>query len=665
MKKQVIVISVLILVVFSFPIYSQKTDSDSTDLNSIQEKRDQEELKHEVVVVLKLVQVYVTDKKGNPITDLEKSDFILYDNGKLQTVTDFEKHLLIQPEKKVEEEIAKTELPPAEDIFSRMNRKFFLLLDIDRNSSVGISKSKKAALHFIDTQLQPTDEVAVFSYSFIRRLVLHQYLTSDHEKAREALKRIKEVPGNISAGEGVTVVTGGGSGTTPFSQSSFQMGDVVDKTNVFIKVIKEFAKALRYIQGYKNIILFSQGIAGGLLFSPDQVLREKFEDMSKEFATSNSPVHTVNTASTSARDPSLQMLSEVSGGTYFPNVGYYEQIAEQIQNVTSNYYVLGYYIDEKWDGKYHKIKVEVKREGCQVYAQGGFFNPKPFSEFSEVEKQLHLFDLAMSENPQFQVPVILPSIALPCSSKKESNLVMISEIPVDKIKEVIKGESEVLALIFDEENNIADYHEGKINIYTLPQEKIYFYSISSLLPGSYECRLVFRDIKTGKGAVGSSSIVIPEPTDSGIKLFPPLLLIPEEKATYLKLSHDQEKELEKESVSLNVIYPFLPKNFFPLVEEVDRGIVKWLAVLRLSTVDVQESEIEIYAHLIDRSSDKKIPLPNTSILATEKREGTDVLLIEFQLPELEAGEYSVEIIAKEMTTQEKSHVSRTFKIRER
>ncbi|MHA1933431.1 MAG: VWA domain-containing protein, partial [Promethearchaeota archaeon] len=321
-----------------------------------------------------MVRVYITDKKGNPVTDLEKSDFILYDNGKLKTVTDFEKHFLIKPEKKVEEEIAKTELPPAEDVASKMSRKFFLLLDIDRNSSAGISKSKKAALHFIDTQLQPTDEVGVFSYSFIRFLVLHQYLTSDHEKARVAIKKIKEVPGE-GGGGGVIVARGGGSGTTPFTQPSFQMMDDVDRTNVFIKTIKELAKALRHIQGYKNIILFSRGIGSGLLFSPNQVLRENFEDMSKEFATSNSPVHTVSTALKSSGESSLKMLSELSGGKYFPNVDYYEQIADQIQDVTSNYYVLGYYIDEKWDGKFHKIKVEVKRKGCKVYVQGGFFNP--------------------------------------------------------------------------------------------------------------------------------------------------------------------------------------------------------------------------------------------------------------------------------------------------
>ncbi|MCK4825347.1 hypothetical protein KA005_56895, partial [bacterium] len=130
------------------------------ELNSeaVQAKKDQKALQHEVVVVLKLVQVYVMDKKGNLITDLTKNDFILYDNRKLQTITDFEKHLLAKPgklvksEKKVAETIEETKLPPSPKIPSRMNRKFIFLFATSGIS--GITKSKKAARHFIDTQIQ-------------------------------------------------------------------------------------------------------------------------------------------------------------------------------------------------------------------------------------------------------------------------------------------------------------------------------------------------------------------------------------------------------------------------------------------------------------------------------------------------------------------------------
>ena len=436
----------------------------------------------------------------------------------------------------------------------------------------------------------------------------------------------------------------------------------------FTIIIKEFTKSLRYIPGNKNIILFSQGFSGSLMNDRyDSSFRDLFEDMCKELASSSTPVYTVNTYPLLKRNiwqgDSLKMLSGLSGGKYFPIVEYHESIARSIQNTTGNYYVLGYYISEKLDGKYHELKVKVNRKGCEVYAQGGFFNSKPFTEFSESEKRLHLFDLAMSEKPQFQVPAIFPSIALPCSEKEESNLVMLSEIPIDKIKEITKGETEVLTLIFDEENNFADYIEGKINFYTFAPKKIFLYSISSLSPGKYECRLVIRDIKTGKGAVASSSVVIPKAVDSGLKLFPPLLLIPEDKTLYLKLSKDQEKGIKSEPLSINDIYPFLANNFSPLVEAVDKEISSLLAVVRLSIIEIPDHEIEFSVNLTNHSSQKKIQLSDSFILSNENIEGTEVLLIEIQLPELESGNYSLEIVADEMTTKTRSQVTRNFKIK--
>jgi len=56
--------------------------------------RPQKPLQHEVSVTLKLIQVFVTDKTGKPVLDLTKDDFILYDDGRPQKLTEFEKHVL-------------------------------------------------------------------------------------------------------------------------------------------------------------------------------------------------------------------------------------------------------------------------------------------------------------------------------------------------------------------------------------------------------------------------------------------------------------------------------------------------------------------------------------------------------------------------------------------
>jgi len=677
MKKSVFLLILILSLFFQTKAFTNKSDS-------LQAKKDQKALQHEVTVTLKLVQVYVTDKKGNPITDLTKADFILYDNVKLQTITDFEKYFIDRPEKKVEEKLEKTELTPSQKIPSRMNRKFILLLDIDSNDLLGVAESKKAALHFIDTQLQPSDEIGIFSYSSLKGLIVHGYLTSDYKKVREAIKRIKDVPGVVDEeGSVMTLMMermradaeaglGLESSTTTLAMTGYVEPEIEFlkyKAHNFIDVVKELAKSLRYIPGYKNIILFSAGIKKELFYERDDPsIRNKFEDMSKELASSSSPVYAVYTEGSRRllkKNPvvgmdSLKMLSKISGGKYFNDVVHHEAISKEIQKRTSNYYVLGYYIDDKWDGNYHKVKVKVKRKGCQVHAQAGYFNSKPFSEFSEFEKRLHLIDLAMSDTPYFQELTRFSLISLPFSHKNESNFVLISEISLDKINEITGGKTELVTLIFDSENKIADSCQGEVNFSSIPKKKVYYYTISSLQPGQYECRVVLRNLETGKGAVASSSIEIPEELDSGIRLYPPLLLIPERKAFYLKTSKAKKKGTGSELLSLIDIYPFLSNKYSPVVEELDRRTSKLLAVMRCSVVDIQEPDVELTAHLIQHAEREKIPLSFSILTSKTEGENTDILLIEFELPEMEPGRYSLEIVAQELSTNSKSQVTRTL-----
>ena len=55
----------------------------------------QQPLQHEVSVVLKLVHVYVTDKKGRPVEDLALDDFSATDDGRPVKLTEFERHVLL------------------------------------------------------------------------------------------------------------------------------------------------------------------------------------------------------------------------------------------------------------------------------------------------------------------------------------------------------------------------------------------------------------------------------------------------------------------------------------------------------------------------------------------------------------------------------------------
>jgi VWFA-related protein len=690
MKKRIF--PIILLLAFLFQPGLHRLNSES-----VQAKKGQKAFQYEVVVTLKLVQVHVTDREGNPVTDLTKDDFILYDNGKPQTITDFEKHLLavpekpIKPEKKAVERIDETKLPPSPDISSRMNRKFILFF-----ATRGLPRSKQAALHFLDTQIQPTDEVAVMSYYWMTGLTLYEYFTSDMDKVKEAIKNITGFQGPGIRGSGRITLEGeraraeaearkggghdaearGESGegslsvrhlspypslfSTQPSSPEEESGIFLAKT--FIDELKELAQSMRSIPGIKNVIFFSEGFPRSFLFAGYQVLRENFEEMGREFAAANSPVHAVSMIGPYP-DQSLEMLSELTGGEFFHTVNYYEKIAEQIQSITSNYYVLGYYIDEEWDGKYHEIKVEVKRKGCEVHGQRGYFNPKPFTELTETEKQLHLIDLAMADDPYFQEPVNFSLIPLPCYPHEKANFILLTKIPLDRMKKVAGRKTELVTFIIDNKHDMLASSRAEIDFLEINEKTVYHYMISSLPPGhQYECRVVLRNLETGDGAVASSSVEIPEKLDSGLRLYPPLLLIPEREAYYLRALREQKKKPKSEPLSIANIYPFLSNRHSPLVDTLEKGISKLLAVVRCSYKEIEEPKIELSAHLTHHPSGVKTRL-SFSVLKAEKEEDSNVALIEINLPEMLPGRYSLEMTAQDSSSGLESRTVQTFNVR--
>jgi VWFA-related protein len=509
---------------------------------AIQKKTNQKDLQHEVTVTLKLIQVYVTDKDGNSVMDLGIDDFEIYDKNRRMELTEFEKYTLMLPsdEKKSKEPIVKPksmkEIVPQE----KMTRKFFIFFDFAYNNATGFKKSKEAALHFIDTQLHPTDEVGVLSYSSLKSLVLHEYLTTDHWKVREVVDGfgVRNVLGRAENVEARYWEQG----ESPYADYGMKFGIPglieldrrVSKNNAidYSLIIRELGKALRYIPGQKHIILFSSGIASSLIYghSPrvgaygkgsfgDSAIRNRYENMMKELAASNSPVFALDTeelGSAVMRDDeatgqrSLKKLAKVTGGRYYDNLQNYEKIMDEIQTMTGSYYVLGYYIDEKWDGKYHKIKVTIKKKGYDVHAQGGYYNPKPFNEYSKLEKQIHLVDLALTERPLFQDPIRFPLEVSHSPGEEKGNLCLVSQIPVEKFEEISGERVEIVSLVFDEKDDIVAFDRVEMDFSKLPDDEFQHTCYLSIPPGEYKCRVVIRNLKTGRGAVGSTSVVIPK-----------------------------------------------------------------------------------------------------------------------------------------------------------
>ena len=572
-----------------------------------QEEKQADSLQYEVSVTLKLIQVYVSYRDGTPVQDLTKEDFVLYDNGSLMTITDFEIHRITQVDQR------ETEQTP------RLSRKFYLFLDSYRNDGMGLIKARKTALHFMDTQLQPDDEVGLLSYAIGRGLIVHVPMTKDHDTIREAVQSVKLFPGITPANDGQT-----------------EMREALD----FAESLSDFAVSLRYVPGYKNIILFSAGLPLNLLHSDDPRLLSEHERMAKELASSSCAIFTIDTQGQrdlvegreQKGDAALRRMSSLSGGRYFSNVDYREDISEDIQNSTGYYYVLGYSVDEAWDGKYHEIKVEVTRKGVRIQAQKGYYNPKAFAKFSRLEKRLNLMDLARNPSPQFGLPLILPSTS---GVWINSNAFFLAEIIPGDLEEILAHRAELFTLIFDKEGELLAEGAKDVDFREDPPERICAYLFCPQLPGSYEYIIILRNKRTGAAAKAKNTITS---SDSN-----PLLFVPENPSLCLTVDLvPADENLKIRPTRLESIAPQIGQSVSPLIYELDKDITILYAVFSGRDELEGKKDLKFTAQLRSRTTDRAFPLnisKRDDIQTLEK----NTLVFQLELSPLPSGEYDLEI----------------------
>jgi VWFA-related protein len=674
----------------------------------------QKPLQHEVSVTLKLVQVYVTDKKGKPVQDLQKSDFVVYDNGQKKEITEFEKHVLAPPAPKApprpaEEKIVPTPLPPPDKV-TVMTRKFFLFFDFAFNNQKGVNKAREAALHFIDTELSPGDQVGLLSYSMLKGLTIHEYLTTNHRKVREAVEVInaKDIAGRAEdIEEEYWRRVAEGPPQSPeakrYQKSNFELlwqrQESKNQALNFMSKITDLAKALRYIPGQKNLILFSTGIMSSLIYgnrlerqvdmnkidAGDFVLQTKNKEMLKELTAANCAVFSFDTreaalvSSMFAYDQqtfeqhnrdiftesggtkgavnvlkddnltgwySISRISQATGGKYFSNISDYKKNLDQVQTMTGTYYVLGYAISDQKDGSFHEIKVEVNKKGYEVRGQSGYFSSKPFREYSDLEKELHLFDLALTERPLLQIPLRFSMAPLSYAAGEEKRLQLLSKIPLEAIEKFLGKKVELVTVVFDEKENLTSLKRAEADL-TKYRGMDVFYTTGALLPpGQYKCRLVIRDLDTGDAAVASANARVVQKPSVGLSLHSPLLLVWESNFAYLEGAEAKKEE----AISWKEVYPYDRAQFSPVIGEAPTGTAKLYGVVPCSFQGIFLPNITLTAYLVNPISGEKIVL-GLSVLNKSRKSDVEIQFVEFSLNNIPPGKYLLYLHAEESGTK--------------
>lgn len=346
-----------------------------------QDKKEEPEEILRVDTQLVDVPVEITDRSGKPILNLKQSNFVVYEDGKQQELADF----------------AATSAP----------FEVALLLDTSGSARSELPLITRAAENFINS-LRPGDRVSIVSFRSDREggkavaasEVLTD-LTDDRVKLKNVLKTVS-VSNGTPYYDGLLQVV-----ERVFSQPPDEkfrgrralvaLTDGVDSTSAggFEEIRERFGEAgiVSYFIQVDTREFFEENLLGdcqsAMRFSAAQIRRyyrtfypkSKVEKVSAFCSLGDFERLAISKSLYELADTEMNLLAKTSGGKVFPVADFSEArtaFARVAQEIGTKY-SLGYYpSNEKRDGSYRKIKVELKSvpAGVTVRAREGYTAPK-------------------------------------------------------------------------------------------------------------------------------------------------------------------------------------------------------------------------------------------------------------------------------------------------
>ncbi len=347
----------LMLVMFSF-------------FASAQDKPQQPEKKEDEIDTIKLetdfvsIDVKVMDQAGKRgIGGLKAADFVVYENGQRQKISSFS------------EETVPFNL--------------VLLLDTSGSTRDDVSMMQRAALRFLD-ELRPQDRIAVIQFN--KQVELLEDLTSDRSKIEQALGKLKagsgtsfydallltidevfkETPGR----KAVVALTDGvdSFGFTTFEQIIEKLEN--DRTGVYILELdtEEFTAAgmMRDCQEPSHFEFSAKQMK--------KYLKEYVKDATAIDARNHCLMTRMERMQINRRlyesaRREVREMAQKTGGRVLPVKSLqelepaYSQIAAEIR---TQYSIAYYPTNEKRDGKWRSLRVEVKRPGLSAQTRPGY-----------------------------------------------------------------------------------------------------------------------------------------------------------------------------------------------------------------------------------------------------------------------------------------------------
>lgn len=441
-----------------------------------------------VAVDLTTVDVTALDKKGEPIRNLKKEDFQLYEDGK-------EQEIISMDEVNADAGISPSGASPVNESELHGGKTVLLLFT---DSSIMqpehmryFREMRASAINFVKEHMRPQDLLAVASYG--SSMKVYQNFTGDREKVLAAIGR--PVFPRIGA-DG--------------HAERLSMPD-------FYRSLEQISYSIARIKGRKSIVIFSTGSYGRSSFiAPGDALLAARK--------SNVVFHIIEPAiflerpdqlanPTTSNFSPLSGFATDSGGNFFNDVNKINEELDKLDRQTSNYYVLGFQSgNPKHDGKFRELKVRTKLKNVIVKSQPGYMDRRPIDVLASSRQEQTLMAAVAAPGAAAQLPIAFRP-AYFYNSPKDARVLVAAKISLNKVvfKKMGKemgADLNIMGVAYAEDNSVAARFSETINAACAKEKEpeyrktgLAYRNYFSLRPGKYRLKLAVSDEANNLGSM--------------------------------------------------------------------------------------------------------------------------------------------------------------------
>jgi VWFA-related protein len=309
------------------------------------------------------VDVTVTNNHGDPVSDLKPDDFQLSEDGVPQTIQSFE---FVRATGEPSDDRSLQIRTPQHAAYeaTREDVRLFLIFwdEYHIGQLIPATRGREMLQGFVRSAFGPSDLVGLMDQLTTLDSIR---FTRDWLALADQIHRLQGrfnlfIPARSAVEE---------------AQLRFARDLPRVRNEVTLSALKAAVAFLgTFREGRKTLLFVSQGV---MMFGRNGE-SEMFQDVIRTANASNTAVYTLDPASEVGRSPgSLLSLAYDTGGKAFVGTNQPAPLLRQIVKDASAFYLLGYQpAMTPVDGKFHKIKVHLKRPGSfDVRARSGYYAP--------------------------------------------------------------------------------------------------------------------------------------------------------------------------------------------------------------------------------------------------------------------------------------------------